>query len=136
MQDMRVKDLVKELPGVHMAVIPEEEEGQPVWNVYLINNKELPLTTVLLTSRGYGKVKDEEVSTSTLRRVLKDTSAKSVQKVEFIPEDLHGLTNEFWLSFFYDGEMYDKKYIFLPESLIDENFTSVPIIGKAGVLIE
>jgi hypothetical protein len=31
--------------------------------------------------------------------------------------------------------MYDKKYIFLPESIKQENFTMVPVLNKRGVMI-
>lgn len=31
--------------------------------------------------------------------------------------------------------MYDKKYVFVPESVKEENFTLVPLINKRGVMI-
>jgi len=31
--------------------------------------------------------------------------------------------------------MYDKKYVFVPESITEENFTHVPVLNKKGVMI-
>jgi len=46
-----------------------------------------------------------------------------------------GLTNEYWLSFYIDNIIYDKKYIFLPESIIEGNLILVPLVNKLGVII-
>ena len=32
--------------------------------------------------------------------------------------------------------MYDKKYIFLPETIKEENFVLIPYINKKGVMIK
>ena len=45
------------------------------------------------------------------------------------------LNNEFFLSYYQDGIIYDKKYIFLPESIVESNFIKVPVVNKAGVMI-
>jgi hypothetical protein len=45
------------------------------------------------------------------------------------------LTNEYWLSFYIDNTIYDKKYIFLPESIVDDNLSKVPLVNKPGVII-
>jgi hypothetical protein len=50
-------------------------------------------------------------------------------------EDVFRLANEYWVSFYIDGVIYDKKFIFLPETINPTFFTTVPVIGKKGVLI-
>lgn len=132
---MKLNELIKQIEGVYVAVVPEEEEGQKVWNVYIINDRSEPITNVMLTSKGYGTVKKETVKTSTLRRALPDISAKQAVKAEFIPRELHGLSNEYWLSFYLGRDIFDKKYIFLPESLIEKNLIDVPLVHKKGVLV-
>jgi hypothetical protein len=55
--------------------------------------------------------------------------------VEPIQENVFGLNNEYWLSFYIDREIFDKKYIFLPESISEQYFTTIPLLGKKGVMI-
>lgn len=131
------KDLIPKVEGVHIAIIEEMDEVQnSSWNVYIINEKSTHLSNVLLTSKGYGKREKEEVKTTTLRRQIKDIPAHSYQKVEVLPEELHSLTNEYWLSFYADNQVFDKKYIFLPESIVRKNLIQVPVINQKGILIE
>ena len=132
------KDIVlPKVEGVSMAVVREEDEdGAPAWYVYLLNRKEVPITNVLVSSRGYGHVRNEQVKTSELRHFIEELGPRSYARIERIMEDVFALSNQYWLSFYVDDTIFDKKYIFLPESISEEHFTNVPLIGKRGVLIE
>ena len=122
---------------IGLAIIKEENElFQPVWNVYLINLKKQAIEGVLVTSRGYGFYNGKEVKTSTLRHFLDTIPPMSFSKVEPIMENVFGLNNEFWVSFYINKVMYDKKYVFLAESIKEENFILIPILNKKGVLIK
>ncbi|MEX1191272.1 MAG: hypothetical protein WED10_12415 [Brumimicrobium sp.] len=123
---------------VSVAIVQEVgEENTVIYNVYLINQKVDKLEGVLVTSTGYATAQktEEQIITSTLRKSLGDVMPKSVQKIEPIMEDLFGLNNEYWVSFWIKDKMYDKKYIFLSETIKEEYFVKIPIIGKKGVLI-
>jgi len=50
-------------------------------------------------------------------------------------EQVFGLANEYWVSFWEHDKMYDKKFIFLPETITEQNMKMIPVIGKKGVLI-
>jgi hypothetical protein len=126
-----------EVEDIAVAVVREENElNEAEWNVYLLNLKKIKIEGVLVSSHGYGTHKDEEVKTSTLRHFLDEVEPKSFVKFEPIQENLFGLTNEYWVSFYINKVMYDKKYIFLPESICEENFILIPYINKKGVLIK
>lgn len=126
--------LVKDI-GV--AVVKEQNElAETEWNVYLINFKKQNIEGVLITSQGYGIHNNEEVKTSALRHFLDVVEAESYKKFEPLLEDLFGLNNEYWVSFFINKEMYDKKYVFLPETIVEENLVMIPIINKKGVIIK
>jgi len=133
-----IKDIPKYIvEDVALAVIKEEnEKGETGWAVYLVNMKEEELQGVLVSSKGYGTYNGEEVKTSTLRHFLEDVPAKSYEKIEPIMDKLFGLTNEYWLSYYMNGRMYDKKYIFLPESINEDYFINIPIMNKKGVMIK
>ena len=61
---------------------------------------------------------------------------KSFQKIEMISKDVFGLTNEFLLTYYLDNVIHDKKYIFLPESIISENSTKLPLMKRKGIMIK
>jgi hypothetical protein len=122
---------------IGVAVVKERNDlNETEWNVYVINFKKEKIEGVLVTSRGYGKRDDEDVKTSTLRHFLDDIAPTSFVKFEPIIETLFGLNNEYWVSFFLNKVMYDKKYIFLPETIKEENLMLIPYINKKGVMIK
>ena len=123
--------------NIAVAVVKETNElNEMEWNVYLLNMKKEKIEGVLVSSHGYGCVNGEDVKTSTLRHFLDVVESKSFVKFEPIMETLFGLNNEFWVSFFIDNVMYDKKYIFLPETIKEGNFILIPYINKKGVMIK
>ena len=132
------KDIpIKVVEDIAIAVVLERETPEAkVWNVYLVNLKDQPIETVLITSKGYGQKDGEEVKTSTLRHSIGDVGSKDYAKVEAIDEQVFGLTNEYWLTYYIDGHIYDKKFIFLPESIVDSNMIRIPVVNKPGVMIE
>jgi len=121
---------------IAVAVVQETNvQGEENWYVYFLNMKNVAVNNVLVSSRGYGVIDGEEVKTSTLRHFLEDVPPMSAMKIELIMENVFGLSNEYWVSFYVGKTIYDKKYIFLPESIIKENFTHIPILEKQGVMI-
>ncbi|WP_140938282.1 hypothetical protein [Sphingobacterium lumbrici] len=131
------KDLPENIvEDISVAVVLEgETPAVKNWVVYLINEKNVQLNNVLVSSKGYGEKDGKPVKTTTLRHFIGDVEGKTSAKIEAIDEEVFGLTNEYWLSYYINGTIYDKKYIFLPESIVDENLSKVPIVNKPGVLI-
>jgi hypothetical protein len=122
---------------IAIAVIEEQNElGETIWNAYLINLKKEKIEGVLVTSQGYGTYNGEDVKTSTLRHFLDELNPGTFKKIEPVVQDLFGLNNEYWLSFYIKKVMHDKKYIFLPETIKEENYIMVPFINKKGVMIK
>ncbi len=131
------KDIpIKVVEDIAVAVVLENETPEAkTWNVYLINLKDQPIETVLITSKGYGLKDGEDVKTSILRHSIGDVGSKDYAKIEAIDEQVFGLTNEYWLSYYIDGHLYDKKFIFLPESIVESNLIRIPVVNKPGVMI-
>lgn len=131
------KDILQPVvEGISIAVVLESED--PVsrhWNVYLINLRTENIEHVLVSSKGYGTKDGKEVITSTLRHSMGSLEAQSFSTIEAIDEQVFGLTNEYWLSFYIGTQLYDKKFIFLPESIIDSNLIRIPLVNKPGVMI-
>jgi len=127
------KNTVKDI-AVAVALEQENAEGKS-WYVYLINLKNEPIENVLITSKGYGEKDGEKVKTSTLRHMFPVVDGQSFKLIEPIDEATFGLNNEYWLSYYIGKEIYDKKFIFLPESIVEVNFIRLPILNKVGVMI-
>lgn len=128
--DNQVEDI-----AVAIALESENSESK-VWKVYLINLKNEPIETVLVTSKGYGQLKGEEVKTSMLRHSMPLIGAHDYALVELLDEQTFGLTNEFWVSYYIGKNIFDKKFIFLPESIVESNFIRLPVVNKPGVMIK
>jgi transcriptional regulator of heat shock response len=131
------KDLPQNIvENVAIAIVMESATPEAkLWKVYLINLKDDALETVLVSSKGYGEKDGEKIKTSILRHSIESVPAKSFAEIELIDEQVFGLTNEYWLSFYISGQIYDKKFIFVPESIVDTNMTRVPLVNKPGVMI-
>ncbi|HEY1006713.1 MAG TPA: hypothetical protein VGD92_06015 [Sphingobacteriaceae bacterium] len=131
------KDLPENIvEDISIAVVLEEESPESkVWNVYLVNMKDQPIRTVLVSSKGYGQKDGREVKTSVLRHSIGDLDGKDFALIEAIDEQVFGLTNEYWLSFYINGTIFDKKFIFLPESIVESNLIRIPVVNKPGVMI-
>lgn len=123
----------------HIAIAavpsPNEETGVDEWYIYLMNMKNVAITNVLVSSRGYGRVRDEEVKTSELRHFVEELPAQSYVKIEPIMDELFALNNQYWVSFYVGEQIFDKKYIFLAESILKDNLTDIPLMGQKGVMI-
>ncbi len=116
--------------NVHV-VIAKSDEG---WKVYLINRNEEKLENVMITSRGYGKKNKEEQKTSTLRHMIPYLDPGMYALVEPIDESVFHLNNEYWVSYFINGQVYDKKFIFLPDSIIEEHLIFIEELEMKGIL--
>ncbi len=121
-----------QIEGVLVSVVRDGDE----WKVYLLNRSNNDLNTVMVTSKGYGSKDGEEQKTSVLRHVMPKIEAGEFALVEPITEEVFHLTNEYWVSFYIDGQLYDKKYLFLPETIIQENLSFIPELEMQGVLHE
>jgi hypothetical protein len=109
-----------------------EEHLQEEWNVYLINDKEAPLEIVLIVAKGHGDTK----KTSTMRHKLDLLPAKSFAKIEFIEDSLLALDNEFAVTFFVDGTLYERTFIFPANQINEKNQVILPVMGDPGTLAE
>ncbi len=128
---LKVEDLI-------IAIVPRqphEEDHDIFWDSYLINLKEEPIHSVLVNSTGYGELNGETRKTSTLRHFLGTVGALQVVKIEPIHLPMLEFSNEYWVSFSFENYLYDKKYVFVPGSLSEMNFTTIPFLNRPGVMI-
>ncbi|MEY3416026.1 MAG: hypothetical protein RL060_137 [Bacteroidota bacterium] len=121
--------------GVKVAIVKTINAlSYPEWNAYIINRRAETLKNVLVSSKGYGEVNGEIIKTSVLRHVLGDLLPTQYALIEAIDPAVFKISNEFWVSFYIDQKIYDKKYIFLPETIIETNLIFIPELAAEGVL--
>lgn len=132
-----LKDIdFKKVTDIAMVAIPNTEEGANDWKIYLINLREEAITGVMVSSVGYGTVDGKEVKTSALRQLIERIEPNGYFAVELITTELKELSNQFWVSFWLDGELFDRKYVFVKESINEEFMTDIPVLNTRGVMIK
>jgi hypothetical protein len=129
------KDIeIPKVEGVYMAVVEEYNEIYKTddWNAYIINESDVDLEMILIVSRGYNAEKE----TSTMRHKLEKLPAKSYAKAEWLQEDVFALNNEFRVTFFEGGKMYDKKFLFRKNTINKNAFREIPLMNTTGILVK
>lgn len=124
--------------NVGVAVVQETNElNEHMYNVYLVNLRDDIMEGIIITSNGYGENVEtaEKIKTSTLRHSLEVLLPNEYAKIEPIMEDLFGLANEYWVSFWVNDTMYDKRFVFLPETIIPSKMKMIPALGQKGILL-
>jgi hypothetical protein len=125
--------------NVGVAVVQQLNElNEKVYYVYLLNLRDDIMEGIIITSKGYGQNANtgEKVETSMLRHSLEVLLPNEAAKIEPIMEEVFGIANEYWVSFWVEDQMYDKKFVFVPESISEANMKHIPILGEKGVLIK
>lgn len=120
--------------NVYIAVIKEwnNEFSGYDWNAYIINDQDIPIEMVLVVTKGY----DTERKTSLLRHGIGTVEAKSTAKIEMLQEELFSMNNEFSVTFFAEGKLYDRKYVFRKNTIHENAFRDLPVIEQRGVLVK
>ncbi len=123
--------------NVAFAIVEEIVDNEKIYNVYLLNMRQDIMEGIIVTSDGYGEnvTTGEKVRTSTLRHSIEVLLPGEIAKIEPIMEDVFGLANEYWISFWVEDIMFDKKYIFLPETVSTEKMKIIPQLGFRGVIL-
>lgn len=124
---------IPRVKGVEIAAVKRTEDDV-LWDMYIINRNVFAISNILISSKGYGSSNGETQKTSTLRHLIEVLNARSLTKIEPIQKDVFHLTNEYWVSYYYQGEIYDKKYIFLPESIQEKYISPIKGFDIEGVL--
>ena len=127
--ELKVEDMA-------IVVVPPEYGDDELWDCYLINLKEEAIQNVMVVSRGYGEDEGgEKRRTTTLRHFFDEIGGLQMMQVEPIPKELFWLSHEYWVSFSFEGQLYDKKYVFVVGAIETSNFTMIPFLNRKGVMI-
>jgi hypothetical protein len=131
-----IKDIIiPEVKNVTLAVARTQAVGEsPEWKVYLINSNDFPIENTLVSSKGYGEKDGKEQRTSILRHFLETVPAHSAALIEPIDPSVFHLNNEYWVSYYVGREIFDKRFVFVPETIREENMTFIRELDMEGIL--
>jgi hypothetical protein len=102
--------------------------------MYIINEKEVAITGIFIQSYGKGEADAWPVKTSTLRHRMDRLEARSFKRIEMIIEEVFFLENTYWVSFYEGEQIYDKQFVFPPDSISLKNCVNIPLVELPGVL--
>ncbi|SRR5690554_328168 len=127
------KDIeIPKVEGVHIVAIKEWDKDftDQQWNIYIVNDRPTEISMVLVLSRG----KSDDKKTSTLRHSLGDLQPNSKAKIEFITPEVLGFTNEYLVTFFSENTLFERKFIFEPNSISEDKSRTLPVADSKGIL--
>lgn len=132
------KDItIPEVENVFVAAVQEWSDDfmEKVWFIYLVNDSDFNLDSVMVVSKAFGTIDGEMKKTSLLRHAFVEIPAVSVVKVEMLEKSVTTLNNEFMVTFFIGDTLYDKKFTFNANSISENNVEEVPILFVDGVIV-
>jgi hypothetical protein len=134
---MKSDIIIPKVENVFLAAIQEwsDELMEKVWYVYLVNDSDFDLDSVMVVSKAFGTLDGEMKKTSLLRHAFVNVPAVSVVKIELLDQSVLLLNNEFMITYFIDNTLYDKKFTFRAQSITPDYVEEVPILFVDGVIV-
>ena len=134
---MKKDIIIPVVENVFVAAVQEWSDDfmEKVWYAYLVNDSDFNLEGVMVVSKAFGTIGGEMKKTSLLRHAFVEIPAVSVVKIEMIEKSVLTLNNEFMVTYFIDGTLYDKKFIFKANSINEGEREEVPILFVDGVIV-
>ena len=135
---MKSDIIIPKVENVFLAAIQEWNDDfmDNVWNVYLINDSDFKLDSVMVVSKAFGTVDGEMKKTSLLRHAFIEIESVSAVKIEMIESKVLALNNEFMVTFFIGNTLYDKKFTFRTNTINERATEEVLVLFKNGVVVK
>lgn len=137
LKNMKEDIIIPKVENVFLAAIQEWNDDfmDNVWNVYLVNDSDFNLDSVMVVSKAFGTIDGEMKKTSLLRHAFTQVPTVSAVKVEMIEKSVLALNNEFMVTYFIGNTLYDKKFTFRKNMINERATEEVPHIWKNGVVV-
>lgn len=134
---MKKDIIIPKVENVFLAAVQEWNDDfmEKVWYVYLINDSDFDLDSVMVVSKAFGTLDGEMKKTSLLRHAFIKVPSVSAIKVELIEKSVLALNNEFMVTYFIGKTLYDKKFTFRKNTINERATEEVPILFVNGVVV-
>lgn len=128
-----INNQLEEVKNIELVAIREYNVEADVneWFVHLVNNQEKDLEVIIMVSKGF----DEERSTTVMRRQLDKLPAHSSAKMEYLPEQLFVVNNQYQVTYFQEGKVHEITFVIKANTLPKEDLLTFGYMGnKKGIL--
>jgi hypothetical protein len=134
---MKKDIIIPEVENVFLAAVQEWSDDfmEKVWYIYLINDSDFNLDSVMVVSKAFGTIDGEMKKTSLLRHFFIEVPAVTFVKVEMVEKSVLALNNEFMVTFFIGNTLYDRKFTFRANSITPDYVEEVPLLFVDGVIV-
>ncbi len=134
---MKADITIPKVENVFLAAIQEwnDEFMEKVWYVYLVNDSDYDLDSVMVVSKAFGTIDGEMKKTSLLRHAFVKVPTVSAVKVEMVEKSVLALNNEFMVTYFIGNTLYDKKFTFRKNTINERATEEVPHLWVNGVIV-
>ena len=134
---MKKDIIIPEVENVFLAAVQEWSDDfmEKVWYIYLVNDSDFQLDSVMVVSKAFGTIDGEMKKTSLLRHAFIEVPAVTFVKVEMVEKSVLALNNEFMVTFFIGNTLYDRKFIFRSNSITPDYVEEVPLLFVDGVIV-
>lgn len=124
--------------NVFIAAINEwnDDFQEHTWYAYLVNENDKPLEMTIINSRAYGLIDGEQRKTGTFRHVFAEVPACGAIKIELLENNVLQLNNEFIVTYYLNGVMYDKTFVFRTNTINTKATSDILSIDRKGVVLK
>lgn len=125
---------IREVTEVGLALIPEaDDSGSELWVAHIVNLKDHPLKSVLVSVQGTGEIDGNTKKTASVRYFIEKIDALDSHKVEVMLPEIMTIANQFWISFSHDNYLYDKKFIVPSDAPEEMELIGIPVLHCQGL---
>ena len=134
---MKKDIIIPEVENVFLAAVQEWSDDfmEKVWYIYLVNDSDFQLDSVMVVSKAFGTIDGEMKKTSLLRHAFMEVPAVTFVKVEMVEKSVLVLNNEFMVTFFIGNTLYDRKFTFKANSITPDYVEEVPLLFVDAVIV-
>ena len=132
---MKKDIIIPKVVNVHIVAFQEWNDDfmENSWYAYLVNDTDDLLEVAMVVSRAYGLINGEERKTGTFRHAFAKVEPRTAVKLELLENNVLQLNNDFMLSYFANGQLFDKTFVFKTNKKKKKATADLPIINKRGV---
>lgn len=127
------KDIkIPDSKDVYVAIVLEEhpEYHTKDWNAYIINDGNTAIDTVIIVSKGFSATK----TTAEFRHQVNVLPPKSYAKIEFIEQKLLTINNQFFVTYFKNNTLLEKRFLFKANTIKQTHIKPIPVMSLQGII--
>ncbi len=101
------------------------------WKVFIINKGKKPLENVLISSVAYDEFGRQK--SQVFRYHIEVLGSGEYAPLDVLTPELQALLNEYFISYWQDGILYERRLTFPAHHFLKDNEVDIPIPGAKGI---